>query len=87
MSAPFAPPPSRLQMMVLAAFPVVFLGIIVFQLGEIGKRIALTLFVVANLLLWGSMLIGIYRNVYLPWLNKVADSKKTEQSDKDDFQQ
>jgi len=55
--------------MVMIAFPLVFIGITVSPFGVIGRWTSLALFIVANLLLWGAMVLGFYHNVYIPWRN------------------
>lgn len=53
--------------MILIAIPIAFVGITVSPLGAVGRWLSLGLFIIANLLLWGAMLIGVYVNVFVPW--------------------
>lgn len=62
--------------MVMSAIPLVFIGIAASPFGAIGRWTSLAIFIAANLLLWGAMILGIYHNVYVPWRTGESDSKK-----------
>lgn len=51
----------------MLAIPIAFIGITLSSFGVIGHWISLVLLLVANLLLWGAMVVGFYVNVYVPW--------------------
>jgi hypothetical protein len=53
--------------MVMIAIPTIIVAIAVSPFGVIGHWISLGLGLIANVLLWGAMIIGFYVNVYRPW--------------------
>ncbi|TWU09454.1 hypothetical protein CA54_46960 [Symmachiella macrocystis] len=65
MTAPFAPPPNRLQILALTAFPAVFVAIPFLRSEGVLGYIAFALVIYANIALWGSMLYGFIVTVVL----------------------